>query len=104
MDGDDVGMVETRQGARFAIESFGKARVVRSFRREDFQCDQTIQARLSRLVYGAHAAHADEVEYLKLREQSRYVVQRQWRESSEPHGWTGRRAGSTLLQLALRAW
>ena len=55
----DVGMVQTRQSPRFAVEPFGEARATRHRRGQYFQCHQPVQLRLSRLVNRSHAALAE---------------------------------------------
>ena len=49
MDGDDVGMVQPRQGAGFAVEAFGKAGAAGGLRRQDLQRDEPVERRLAGL-------------------------------------------------------
>ena len=69
MHGDDVGMVQARQGAGFAVEPLGKARVAGGGGRQDLQRHQAVQAGLARLIDGAHAALADELKDFELGKQ-----------------------------------
>ena len=62
MHGDDVGMDQPGQRARFAVEPLGKTRAARGLRRQDFQRHQPVQRRLARLIDRAHAALANEVQ------------------------------------------
>ena len=69
MHRDDVRMVQARQGAGFAVEPLGKARVAGRGRRQDLQRHQPVQAGLARLIDGAHAALADELKDFELGKQ-----------------------------------
>ena len=68
INGDDVRMVQRRQRLRLPRETFGKFRVAHAFRREKFQCDETVQGLLSCLVNHTHAAATEAFENFKLRE------------------------------------
>ena len=67
VNGDDVRMAQRGQRLRFAREPFGKFRVIHPFRREQFQCDQTVQGFLPRLVNHAHAAATEKFKNFELR-------------------------------------
>ncbi len=93
MHRDDVRMVQARQGAGFAVEPLGKARVARGGGRQDLQRHQPVQIWLARLIDGAHAALADELKDFELGKQLGEV--RDWRRHEpRPFGAPGSRVGA----------
>ncbi len=59
VNGDDVRMIQACQRLGFAREPLGELRILLLFPRQDFERDETVQARLSCLVHHAHAAAAE---------------------------------------------
>ena len=97
-------MVQAGQGAGFAVEPLGKARVAGRRRRQDLQRHQPVQARLARLIDGAHAALADELEDFELGKQLGDVRDRR-RHKARPRGALASRFGARVearLHQALR--
>jgi hypothetical protein len=68
VDGDDVGVVESREGLRLPGESGGELWVLLSFWRQDLEGDQTVEGSLPRLVHDAHATAAKALQDIQLRE------------------------------------
>ena len=60
VDRDDARMVQPRERLRFALETLGKACVIRALRRENLQRDETIELWLPHFEDRAHSARADE--------------------------------------------
>ena len=86
-DADDVGMAELCQRSAFAGEALGKRRVRSQLPREDFQCGHSIQMRLAHFIHAPHAARADELEDLELREGPHHIrIRRRGRRIAEHHG------------------
>ena len=56
VDGDDVRMVERRDGTRFAIEAFEAAGFVGDVGRQDLQRDLAAKPRIARAIHLAHAS------------------------------------------------
>ncbi len=58
MDGADVGVVERRGGACFALKSLHRGRIVGQFLGQELQRDAATQLDVFRLVHHTHAAAA----------------------------------------------
>ena len=56
----DVRVIERRDRARFTVETVAQRRVGGELRRQDFDCDAAIKARVARAIHLAHAARPDE--------------------------------------------
>ena len=56
----DVRMIERRDRARFALEAVAELRIGRELRRQNFDRDRAIEARVARPIDFAHAARANE--------------------------------------------
>ncbi len=69
VDGDDIRMVQPRQGLGFACEPPGELRILLLFPGQDFERDEAVQARLPRLIDNAHATPAEAFENFQLRKQ-----------------------------------
>ena len=68
VDGDDVGVVEPGEHLRLALEAQGKVRRMARRADHDLQRHQAVQTRLARLVNRAHAARAEQIEDVEIRE------------------------------------
>ena len=73
MDGNDVRVVESGEGAGFAVEAFGEAGAAGGLRREDFQGDQPVEGGLAGFINGAHPAFSDKTEDFELGKELRHV-------------------------------
>ena len=67
VDGDDVGMVQRGGGLRFLDEAAAALGIARHFRRQHFDGDKAVEPRVLRLVDIAHAARAQLLEQLVLK-------------------------------------
>lgn len=92
-------MIELRQCPGFASEAFGKGRIIADAGRQDLECNNAVELLLTRLVHRAHAAFANEFQYLKLRKKRCEVVKRGRLEGRLIASGNGV-AGSALLQQA----
>ena len=68
VDGADVRMVEGRRGARLALEPFDGRRRGRHFGRQELQRDRTAEPEILGLVHDTHAARADALDDLVMRD------------------------------------
>ena len=59
MDGDDVGVAQSRKGLGLFFEARGEGGVFLASRREDFQGDQAVEAGLACSVHDTHAAPSE---------------------------------------------
>jgi len=106
MHGNDVGMGQFGQRARFAIEALGETNIVRRPWGQNLQCNHPVQRRLSGFIYRAHAAMAQDLDDFKLRKKRREFLDRWRHESGSACGVPGlRRAatGKTRFHQAFRA-
>ena len=60
MDRRDVGMIERREQAAFALETRARLSVCRELWFEEFERNRPTQPRVARAIHGAHPALADE--------------------------------------------
>ena len=70
VDRADVRMVEGGSGPRFALETLQRLRVAGDLRRQELEGHKAAQARVLRLVDDAHAAAAQLLQYLIMRNRS----------------------------------
>ena len=56
----DVRMIQRRDGTRFTVEAVAQLRIGRELRRQNFDRDGAIEARVARPIDFAHAARANE--------------------------------------------
>lgn len=75
-DRDDVLVAQSGECPGLSHESFGERRIDTDFRRQDFHCHQSIEARLPCLVDGPHASLAEKFEDLELRKVFRKFLRR----------------------------
>jgi hypothetical protein len=68
VDGDDVGMIEGREGVGLFFEAQGEFRVEGAFGSEEFEGDDPVEGALACLVDDAHAAPAEAGEDFEVRE------------------------------------
>jgi hypothetical protein len=62
VDGENVGMVEGRSGLGFLLEPLQPVGVAGDERRQDFDCDFTLQGRVAGSIDLAHSACAEQGE------------------------------------------
>ena len=67
VDGHDVGVIEPGQSAGLAGKPLGKGRVFGRFRRDHLQGHDPVEILLPGLIYGSHAAAAQEFHNFELR-------------------------------------
>ena len=65
MDGEDVRMVERRDGERLAAETADALGIVRQVRRQELDGDPSLEVRIDRQVHRSHAARADLLQQLE---------------------------------------
>ena len=90
MDGDDTGVIQRRRRLRFLNKTAAAIGVVDLFRWEDLDRDQPVEVRVVRFVDDAHAAFADALEDLVVRE------------LASDHGWCSVVHGNLGMRLRLR--
>ena len=59
VDGDDIGMIQRGDGARFEFEALAAHGIVSHVRRQDLQGDVASEASVAGAVYFTHAARAE---------------------------------------------
>jgi len=69
VDGDDIWVIQCRQGLCLAAEPLGKLNILRAFRGKKLKGDEAVEALLLRLVDHAHTAAAEAFENFKLRKE-----------------------------------
>ncbi len=62
------GMEQLSQGLRLPSEALRKGGIATDARRQHLQSDDAVELLLARLIDGAHAALADELKHVQLRE------------------------------------
>ena len=66
-DAGDVLVIELGGGPRFLVKAQDVFRIVRHFRRQDFQGHRAVQLRIARPNDGRHTADADRLDQLEMR-------------------------------------